>query len=260
MGGGAGLWLAQHVDAQWISGTALGIACVASSLAVLWLKEPPAEHRAAHYLESLKNVGRDVWSIIRVRAGFLALVLMCLPIGTGAAQNLWAAVAGDWHASADTVALVNGALGGVISMIGCVVGGYICDMMDRKTAFNIFGLLLGLCAVAMAVAPRTETMFIVFTIAYAFITGFSYAAFGAVVLEAIGKGAAATKYNVLAGIANAPIAYLTLIDGWAQTRWGATGLLTADALGAVFGVGVFIVIALATRRLFKAAPIAAITS
>jgi MFS family permease len=251
LGGGAGLWLAQHVDAQWISGTALGIACVVSALAVLWLKEPPAEHRATHYLQSLKNVGRDVWSIIRVRTGFLALVLMCLPIGTGAAQNLWAAVAGDWHASADTVALVNGALGGVISMVGCVVGGYICDAMDRKMAFNVFGLLLGLCAVAMAIAPRTEMMFIVFTVAYAFVTGFSYAAFGAVVLEAIGKGAAATKYNVLAGIANAPIAYLTLIDGWAQTKWGATGLLTADALGAVVGVGVFIVIALATRRLFE---------
>ncbi|MGA7713883.1 MAG: MFS transporter [Rhizomicrobium sp.] len=260
LGGGAGLWLAQHVDAQWISGTALGIACVVSALAVLWLKEPPAEHRATHYLQSLKNVGRDVWSIIRVRTGFLALVLMCLPIGTGAAQNLWAAVAGDWHASADTVALVNGALGGVISMVGCVVGGYICDAMDRKMAFNVFGLLLGLCAVAMAIAPRTEMMFIVFTVAYAFVTGFSYAAFGAVVLEAIGKGAAATKYNVLAGIANAPIAYLTLIDGWAQTKWGATGLLTADALGAVVGVGVFIVIALATRRLFEPTAITAPTT
>ena len=256
LGGGAGLWLAQHVQAQWVSGTALGLACVVSSLAVLWLKEPPAEHRATSYLDSLANVGKDVWSIIRVRTGFLALVLMCLPIGTGAAQNLWAAVAGDWHASADTVALVNGALGGVISMIGCVVGGYICDAMDRKTAFNIFGLLLGLCAVAMAIAPRTELMFIVFTVAYAFILGFSYAAFGAVVLEAIGRGAAATKYNVLAGIANAPILYLTLIDGWAQTRWGATGLLTADALGAVIGVGIFIVTALATRRLFRAAPMA----
>ena len=260
LGGGAGLWLAQHVDAQWISGTALGMACVVSSLAVLWLHEPPAEHRATHYLQSLKNVGRDVWSIIRLRTGFLALVLMCLPIGTGAAQNLWAAVAGDWHASADTVALVNGALGGVISMVGCVVGGYICDAMDRKMAFNIFGLLLGLCALAMAIAPRTEMMFVVFTIAYAFVTGFSYAAFGAVVLEAIGKGAAATKYNVLAGIANAPIAYLTLIDGWAQTKWGATGLLTADALGAVIGVGVFIVIALATRRLFEHASVVATAS
>jgi MFS family permease len=250
LGGGAGLWLAQHVGAQWVSGTALGIACVLSAVALLSVKEPPSPHRATHFLESLKNVGKDVWSIVRVRTGFLALVLMCLPIGTGAAQNLWAAVAGDWHASSDTVALVNGALGGVISMVGCVVGGYICDAMDRKTAFNLFGLLLGLCAVAMAVAPRTEMMFIVFTVVYAFVTGFCYAAFGAVVLEAIGAGAAATKYNVLAGIANAPIAYLTLIDGWAQTRWGASGLLTTDALGAVVGVGVFVVIALATRRLF----------
>jgi len=250
LGGGAGLWLAQHVDAQWVSGTALGLACVFAALAVLWVDEPPSEHRATRYIDSLKNVGKDVWSIVRKRLGFLALLLMCLPIGTGAAQNLWSAVAGDWHASADTVALVNGAMGGAVAMIGCVVGGYICDAMDRKLAFNLFGLLLGVCAVAMAIAPRTEMMFIVFTLVYAFVTGFCYAAFGAVVLEAIGAGAAATKYNVLAGIANAPIAYLTVIDGWAQTKWGAWGMLSADALGPVVGVGVFILIALGTRRLF----------
>jgi len=250
LGGGAGLWLAQHVSTAWVAGAVLGIACILSSLAVLWLKEPAAEHRASRFIDSLKNVGRDVWSIVRVRTGFLAIVLMSLPLGAGAAQNLWSAVAGDWHASADTVALVNGALGGVISMFGCVIGGYVCDHMDRKTAFNLFSIVLALSALAMAIAPRTEAMFVVFTCLYAFILGFSFAAFGAVVLEAIGKGAAATKYNVLAGIANVPIIYLTRIDGWAHQRWGSNGFLLAEALVPVAGTIVFILIALATRRFF----------
>ena len=146
---------------------------------------------------------------MRVRMGFLAIVLMGLPLGAGAAQNLWAAVAGDWHASANTVALVNGALGGVISMFGCVIGGYLCDRLDRKTAFNLFSVVLALSALAMAAAPRTEAMFIVFTCLYAFVMGFCFAAFGAVVLEAIGAGAAATKYNLFASVANTPIIYLT---------------------------------------------------
>ena len=250
LGGGAGLWLAQHVSTAWVAGVVLGAACILSSLAVLWLKEPVAEHRAARFVDSLKNVGRDVWSIVRVRTGFLAVVLMSLPLGAGAAQNLWSAVAGDWHATADTVALVNGALGGVISMFGCVIGGYVCDHMDRKTAFNLFSIVLAASAAAMAIAPRTEAMFVVFTCLYAFILGFSFAAFGAVVLEAIGKGAAATKYNVLAGIANVPIIYLTRIDGWAHSQWGSNGFLLAETLVPVAGTCVFVLIALATRRFF----------
>jgi len=258
LGGGAGLWLAQHVSTAWVAGVVLGAACILSSLAVLWLKEPVAEHRAARFVDSLKNVGRDVWSIVRVRTGFLAVVLMSLPLGAGAAQNLWSAVAGDWHATADTVALVNGALGGVISMFGCVIGGYVCDHMDRKTAFNLFSIVLAASAAAMAIAPRTEAMFVVFTCLYAFILGFSFAAFGAVVLEAIGKGAAATKYNVLAGIANVPIIYLTRIDGWAHSQWGSNGFLLAETLVPVAGTCVFVLIALATKRFFSKQSAAAI--
>ena len=258
LGGGAGLWLAQHVSTAWVAGVVLGAACILSSLAVLWLKEPVAEHRAARFVDSLKNVGRDVWSIVRVRTGFLAIVLMSLPLGAGAAQNLWSAVAGDWHATADTVALVNGALGGVISMFGCVIGGYVCDHMDRKTAFNLFSIVLAASAAAMAIAPRTEAMFVVFTCLYAFILGFSFAAFGAVVLEAIGKGAAATKYNVLAGIANVPIIYLTRIDGWAHSQWGSNGFLLAETLVPVAGTCVFVLIALATKRFFSKQSAAAI--
>lgn len=45
-------------------------------------------------------------------------------------------------------------------------------------------------------APHSENVFIVFTPAYAFITGLPYAGFSTFVLEAIGHGAAATKYNL----------------------------------------------------------------
>ena len=206
LGGGVGLWLAQHVHALWVSGIVLGLVCILSAVAMIWLKEPPAEHRATRYLASLANVGRECLDILRSRMGFLALFIMLIPIGVGAAQNLWSAVANDWHASPDAVALVNGALGGVIAMFGCVAGGFLCDGMDRKTAYCVFGIVLTAVTVAMALAPRTEFMFVAFTCLYSFVMGLCYAAFGAVVLETIGAGAAATKYNLLAGISNAPIA------------------------------------------------------
>ncbi len=250
LGGGAGLWLAQHMSYGWVSGAVLGAVCILSSLATLWLNEPKAAHRATNYLDSLVNVGRECWEVVSTRMGFLALFIMLIPIGVGAAQNLWSAVANDWHASADAVALVNGALGGVIAMFGCIAGGVICDRMDRKLAYCVFGIALAVVAALMALAPRTELMFVTFTCIYAFVMGFCYAAFGAVVLEAIGAGAAATKYNLLAGISNAPIIYQTMIDGWGHDRWGASGLLYVEALCGVAAVAVYAVVALATRQRF----------
>jgi MFS family permease len=184
----------------------------------------------------------------------LALLICFLPIGSGAASGLWSAVADDWHASAGTVALVTGVVGGLVSAVGCVVGGYVCDRMDRKASYALYGFMLALCAVGMAAAPRTEAMYIVYTTAYAFVSGLSYAAFSAVVLEAIGQGAAATKYSLLASLANMPIAYMTLVDGWAQGRFGSGGMLYTEAALGVVGVLLFMAIAVGTRRTVRADP------
>ena len=64
-----------------------------------------------------------------------------LPIGTGAAGGLFSTIANDWYASGDTVALVNGVLGGLAAAAGCVTGGYLCDRMDRKMAYGLYGML-----------------------------------------------------------------------------------------------------------------------
>jgi MFS family permease len=178
--------------------------------------------------------------------------LACCPIGTGAASGLWSAVADDWRASADTVALVTGVLGGLVSAAGCFMGGWLCDRMDRKAAYGLFGLLLAISAAAMAIAPRTEAVYIVFTTIYALISGLSYAGFSAVTLEAIGHGAAATKYNLFASLSNMPIAYMTVVDGWAHTAWGAGGMLYTEAAVGILGIGAFLLVMGATRPAISA--------
>lgn len=250
LGGGAVLWLTQHPGAEWTSAAAMLLANMAPCLALLYFPEPEAAHRAERYLKSLWNVLLEVWDVLKRRQGALAFFIMLLPIGVGAAQNLFAAIAGDWHAGANTVALATGVLSGVISMVGCIVGGIICDRMDRKTAYCLFALVLAVSAAGMAAAPHTEAMYVVFTSAYNFITGLAYAAFGAVVLESIGAGAAATKYNVLAGISNFPIIYQTKIDGYGHDAWGSNGLLYVDALCGVAAVALYFSVAFSVRRLF----------
>src|SRR6185503_17822542 len=106
LGGGAGLYMAQHF-APWTAGASLGVFTLLCGIALYMLEEPPTSTEKLHYRQHLASVGKDVWSIAYSRIGFLALLLFLLPIGTGAASGLWSAVAGDWHADADTVALVN---------------------------------------------------------------------------------------------------------------------------------------------------------
>jgi MFS family permease len=249
-GGGLALWLIQ--GRQWSTGAAAGALfaiCMACCVLLPRLHEPPRDTRPQEdLLAHAVDIVRDVVALARSRIGALAVLICFLPIGSGAAQNLWSTVAGDWHASAETVALVNGALGGVVAAAGCLTGGWLCDHMGRRAAYCLFGALQLLCAIAMALSPRTSAQFVAWTMIYAFITGLTYAGFSAVVLEAIGRKTAATKYNLLASLSNMPIAYVTLIDGFANDRWGTRGMLLVEAACGVAGILLFVVVAGATRR------------
>ena len=241
LGGGLGLWLATRVPEPWMPSTIVGLLCLACAFALLAVPSPPRSQHAT-VMAGLGESVRDLWTVIRERSGVIALILCFLPIGSGAAGGLWSAVAGEWSASADTVALVTGTLGGIVSAVGCIMGGWICDRMDRKTAYVLYGLLQAACAVAMAMLPRSETYFIVLTTAYAFIAGLTFAGFTAFVLEVIGKGAAATKYSVYASLSNMPIWYMTNVDGWAHDRFGSGGMLFTEAALGVAGAAVFLVL------------------
>ena len=258
LGGGLSLWLIQGLgltDAA--SGAVLGLLCMGCCLALFWVDDAPPLLKVDGHEEAagrrdakanLQAIGGDLWALLRSRVGILAMLICLLPIGSGAAQNLWSPIAGEWHASANTVAFVTGAMSGLISALGCLVGGWLCDRMDRRTAYAGFGLLLAVTAVAMALCPRTEPQYILWTSAYAFVVGLSYAAYCAVVLEAIGRTAAATKFSFLSSWANLPIMLMTFVDGAANTRWGTNGMLWADAVCGVAGIVVFMVVAGATRQ------------
>jgi len=249
LGGGAGLWLAVHTGQPWLAGAVLGLACMACAVPLLWMPEPGRVASGRGMRETLVETGRDVLVLVKTRIGLLACFLMLLPIGSGGLTQLWGAIAKDWGAGADMVALVGGVLSGFVSTPGCIAGGYLADRIDKKRAYGLFGLGLAAVAVAMAWGPRTPMAFLVFACVYNLVVGFCYGAYSAVTLEAIGKGAAATKFNLISSISNVPLLVVTLVDGWAETRYGASGMLYAEALLGVAGVAVYAAVAVATRGL-----------
>ncbi len=251
IGGGLGLLLAERLPAVWMSGAILAVLCLLCALPILWIEDPEVRHGHGP-LQSVRFVLADIWNLSRARLGLLALVLCFMPIGSGAASGLWSAVAGDWHASANAVALVTGVLGGVIMAVGSLVGGWICDRMNRKGAYALFGVLEALAAVLMAAMRHDERNYVVWTSVYGFVVGLTYAGFTAFVLEAMGTGAAATKFSLFASLSNFPIWYMTLIDGRAHGRWGPSGMLYAEAVVGVLGLLAFVAFAASVQRFWPA--------
>ncbi|HEX2748545.1 MAG TPA: hypothetical protein VHM91_11140, partial [Verrucomicrobiales bacterium] len=175
------------------------------------------------------------------RRGLLALILCFLPLGIGASSQLWSALAPEWHTSDDQVATVTGLLGGAVSAAGCLVGGFICDRRNRQASYVWFGIFVALSGIAMALLPRTPAMFTLCTLLFSFTTGLSWTGYTAFVLEAIGKGAAATKFSACASLANAPIAYMNSFNGFTQTQWGTKAMLLIEAAMGALGAVLFIV-------------------
>jgi MFS family permease len=255
VGGGLGLLIAEHVSLPWVSGAVLAAICLACWTSVLLL---PAHRRApregageslgaaiSRYLAGLWRVVLDVWAVVSSRLGFLALVIMILPIAS--VGLTFSAFADVWDAGANTVALVNGLAGGAAAAVGALVGGYVYDRMDNKLAYCLFGVLVGCMAVGMAYAPRTPLMFALFVLLYQFMTGGGYAGYVAIILEAIGKKSAATNFNVMAALANVPIGVMTTFDGWTHDKYGTVGMLWGELLLPTATILAFGLLVLATH-------------
>ena len=178
--------------------------------------------------------------------------------GVCAASGLFSAIAADWGASAELVGWTNGTLSGVVMAVGSLMSGRMSDATDRKRAYVICSAAVAAVAAAMGLATRAPWSYVLFGLLYAFASGLCYGAYAAFVLETVGGGAAATKYNAFASLANVPIAYMTRIDGWAADRFGSARMMLVDALSGLAGIVLFAIMAaavasLATRRAARAA-------
>jgi MFS family permease len=244
LGGGLALVLSQHLSPGLASLTtgALLLACGVFLRAVPEGPRPgsPGDHRVAALLTGVKEVALDLWSVLASKSGIFALTLCFVPLGSGAAQGLFSAIAERWGASADLVAATTGSLGGAASAAGCLLGGWLSDRMNRKIAYAMTGLLLAAAGAAMASSPHTPFFYGLWTLGYAFALGVCYGAFTGFALEVVGQGAVATKYSALASLSNFPTWYMTLVLGWVSASRDATWMLLTDAGAGLAGAAVLL--------------------
>jgi MFS family permease len=239
IGGGVALWLFSRGAPAWLLPTSLAVACLLCMPFVLMTATREAFSAHLGWADGQRALLRDTWAMVRSRLGALTILLAVLPIGTGAMQNLLPAIAGDWQAGAEEVALVSGTLSGVLQIVGSLIGGAICDRYNRRWTYCVAGLVLGAVTVAMALGPRTPIAFITFGLAYVFVLGVAYAAYTATILEAVGTGAAASKFTLIVSASNLAIFGQGAVEGWVHDRASVTDMLFFEAVAAALAVVIF---------------------
>jgi PAT family beta-lactamase induction signal transducer AmpG len=226
VGGGAMLWLAQHLSPT-VTAIVVSIGLVACGIPMLLVDEPDMGERGG-LLSAFWILLVDLFRLVTSRVGIVAILIALSPLGSGAASNLFSAIAVEWNASDTVVEIATGIGGGIVSAIGALSSGWIGLRLSRTTAYAIAASLIGASAVAMALLPHTSAMYVVWTLAYQLFLGFAQGVFIGFVFETIGKGAVATKFNIFASLLNLRVVYATRLDGMAHTSFGANGVLYTD--------------------------------
>jgi MFS family permease len=244
-GGGIGLWLVQHLPSPWLAGLTLAAIMFACALPLLRLEEPPRSLGGASVGDRVRDAWQELAGVMRARAGRITLLLAILPIGTGAAQFLFSAVASEFHASADVVSVVLGLGGGVVIVLGCFAGGRLADRISKPAAYAIAcGLGLVAC-VLIAWAPRTSVGYAASTLFYTFTLGMVTASFTGLVLSIIGSTAAATKINLFFALNTLFSLGMLRAAGWSHDAWSTNGMLYMEACT---GLAALLLFAVLVRR------------
>jgi hypothetical protein len=184
----------------------------------------------SHLRRTLSQVAEETRRVFGSRLGLLGLLTCVAPVSTAAASNLFGAVAKDFGAGAGVVSLTTG-FGAALAMAGgSLFGGWLSDRGQRRNVYLSSGVALAAVAVCMGLLPATPTTFAVCGLAYAVITGVSYATFYPFVVQLIGVGPGmGIRYSICTSAANLAIYYVTILDGVGYRHGGHQGLLGWDA-------------------------------
>jgi len=241
VGGGLFIWLADHASLPAVA-VVIFAAIILPAIAAILIKEPPPVRRAIG--PQAAALIHDMKGIFCSRRTWIGLVFLLSPVGSAAIGNLISGMGQDYHASGNEVMWVTGIGGGLLSAVGCFIGGVVADKIGRMFAYALAGGMAALFGVYLGFSHATPFTYGVGYSGYAVSAGFAYAVFTAMVLDIVGrrKHAAATGYAVLNSAGNLPIAYMTWLDGLGYRHWGARGLMATDAAAnGAFGIVLLLV-------------------
>ncbi len=184
-----------------------------------------------------------VW--LEVKATFFRLeaipyiALLTFPMASGSAVGLLTGVASQYGVSGDNVAWINGLVGGLLVAAGSAAMAMVWKQMRVPVKYMVVALINCAAMAVLWLGPLRPWTYLVGVLLYLFTVGSCYAMVTAVILEFMGASgkSGSGRYSVLNSLANVPVLYMALVDGWGGDRWGGRGLAGTEcvvgALGAV---------------------------
>jgi len=181
------------------------------------------------------NFFGDLYRVCKQKSCLLGLLCFLSPTACFALTNLFSTLGKDFNASEWWVTALNGPLVAAVCSLGCLAGIWICSRFQRRTVYVVAGFGGAAAALAMIWMPHTLVYFAIGVLGYNFFQGINYTALTAFEYEIVGPGnpLASTQIALLTAASNAPISYMTRIDGHFYGKHGLGGMLAVDALSSL---------------------------
>ena len=175
-------------------------------------------------------------TFLRWRAVPYTLVML-FPIATGSAVGLIPGIAKSYGVNGDSVAWVNGLLGGLVTAAGSLAGTAIPARISAPVIYLCVGIVNAATIAVLWLGPMSPATYYAGTLLYLFTVGTGYGLFTAVVLEFLGDSgkSGSGRYSIINSMGNIPVLYMIVVDGWGAGRWGPRGLSGIDCV--VGGLG-----------------------
>ena len=175
---------------------------------------------------------------------------MIFPMASGSAVGLLSGVAKQYGVSGDSVAWMNGLLGGLLVAGGSATAAILPTRMRAAVMYVIVALVNCATLCVLWLGPLRPSTYYLGVTLYLFTVGTCYAMFTTVVLEFLGHSgkSGSGRYSIINSLGNVPVLYMLTLDGWGGDKWGARGLAGTEAVVGAVGATILLAYFLTQKR------------
>jgi len=167
---------------------------------------------------------------------------MVFPMASGSAIGLLPGVAQQYGVNGDSVAWINGLVGGLMMTAGAVGMGAIRYKMRAGQMYMIIALINCAALAVLWLGPLKPSTYLAGTVLYLLTIGACYTMFTAVVLEFMGHSgkSGSTRYSIINSLGNLPVVYMLIVDGIGGEHWGGRGLAGIECVVGAIGATILL--------------------
>ncbi len=234
------VWLSSRVSQGtlgWVAAALIGLPTLAALLA------PAQEEISTGTLgATARRVGGEFKATFWRWEAVPYVALMLGPAASGSAIGLLPGIARQYGVGGDSVAWINGLVGGLLVAAGSGVMALVKVRARAPVLYMTVALINCIGLYVMMLGPLRPMTYLVGVLLYLFTVGCCYAMFTTVVLEFLGASgkSGSARYSIINSMGNVPVLYMALVDGWGGDKWGGRGL--AGAEGVVGGLGALLLL------------------